>query len=365
VKELLAEIVANPADDGPRRVYADALLERDDPYGEFINVQLDLAGEGLSRAERIQRRIRESELLGIHRRTWIAPLDRFFVEPRFRRGFVDEAIVAAQVLARESSELLGVAPLLRIVKSDIAEDSPASAFARLEEILASRVVEQLEGLVMPIGHYVDREEREVRPIDEAAVHLAEAGERLPRLVAFGSSWVRDEAALARFVRAPLLRRLRWIDLSTQYTSARAILDAIPRGQLRGVRWDTSWDDRLLDEPLHSLSFHVHGKTKVAYDIGRAPALANLHELGLGNSTFESLELLAEPKHLDALRILRFYGPLTPGQLRRMVKSPLVQRLDVLDLRGTKKVDHADLARLFDGILLTGDRVTITALGECW
>lgn len=40
---LLAAIRAAPHEDGPRAVYADALLARDDPRGEFIAVQLRLA----------------------------------------------------------------------------------------------------------------------------------------------------------------------------------------------------------------------------------------------------------------------------------------------------------------------------------
>lgn len=38
--ELRAAIHANPDDDGPRLVYADLLAERDDPRGEFIQLQL-------------------------------------------------------------------------------------------------------------------------------------------------------------------------------------------------------------------------------------------------------------------------------------------------------------------------------------
>ena len=42
-EELLAEIYEHPDDDTPRRVYADFLLERGDPRGEFIALQLDRA----------------------------------------------------------------------------------------------------------------------------------------------------------------------------------------------------------------------------------------------------------------------------------------------------------------------------------
>ena len=41
IDALLADIYANPDDDAPRLVYADLLLERDDPRGELIRLQLE------------------------------------------------------------------------------------------------------------------------------------------------------------------------------------------------------------------------------------------------------------------------------------------------------------------------------------
>jgi len=42
-RDFMAAIIANPADDAPRLVYADWLEEHDDPRGEFIRVQIELA----------------------------------------------------------------------------------------------------------------------------------------------------------------------------------------------------------------------------------------------------------------------------------------------------------------------------------
>lgn len=41
---FIAAILADPADDGPRLAYADWLMERGDPRGEFIAVQCRIAG---------------------------------------------------------------------------------------------------------------------------------------------------------------------------------------------------------------------------------------------------------------------------------------------------------------------------------
>jgi uncharacterized protein (TIGR02996 family) len=40
---FLADIIANPDDDGVRLIYADYLDERGDPRGEFIRVQIERA----------------------------------------------------------------------------------------------------------------------------------------------------------------------------------------------------------------------------------------------------------------------------------------------------------------------------------
>src|SRR5262249_36622124 len=50
-EELLAMVYDDPESDGPRVVYGDWLLERADPRGELMTLQLKRAREGLSKAE--------------------------------------------------------------------------------------------------------------------------------------------------------------------------------------------------------------------------------------------------------------------------------------------------------------------------
>ena len=92
---LLAEIYANPTDDAPRLVYADLLLERGDPRGELIMLQLE-RGDGSASA-------RELELLKQHGKAWLGPLapalswGRGYSDTRFRRGFVATADIILSV----------------------------------------------------------------------------------------------------------------------------------------------------------------------------------------------------------------------------------------------------------------------------
>lgn len=86
-RDMLRAIHDDPADDAPRRVYADWLLERGDPRGELIHLQCELATFGTRDPRRKKVLAREQALLRTHNATW-GP----FHDPRFawafERGFV-------------------------------------------------------------------------------------------------------------------------------------------------------------------------------------------------------------------------------------------------------------------------------------
>ena len=146
---LLADIYANPDDDGPRLVYADLLLERGDPRGELITLQLE-RGDG-------QPTPREQELLKKHGRQWLGALTpalswgRGYSHTRFRRGFVATADIIMSVgkkldpIRRDPAwstvedlqgswdlELLLQAPLraLRVITRNLAPDELAQLARR-------------------------------------------------------------------------------------------------------------------------------------------------------------------------------------------------------------------------------------------
>lgn len=81
--QLLEEIYANPADDGPRQIYADALLELGDPRGEWIALDLarargELDAAGIAR----QQEVATSGQIA----AWAYPLSNGG-DVRFERGF--------------------------------------------------------------------------------------------------------------------------------------------------------------------------------------------------------------------------------------------------------------------------------------
>lgn len=92
-EDFLRQIAAEPDDDDHRLVFADWLMERGDPQGEFIILQLkDAAGEATGKEQ-----ARMRHLLRGHREAWLKNLLPVVVhsfrhdsDPVFRRGFLEE-----------------------------------------------------------------------------------------------------------------------------------------------------------------------------------------------------------------------------------------------------------------------------------
>ncbi len=113
---FLLEILESPADDLPRRVYADYLMDRPDPVanarGEFIHLQCDLArlAQGEPRPAQIVQR--ERELLATHGREWGTPFFRLGCRCwEYRRGFVEGVGLPASALVSQAAALFRAAPI--------------------------------------------------------------------------------------------------------------------------------------------------------------------------------------------------------------------------------------------------------------
>lgn len=81
--ELLEAIWASLDDDAPRAVYADFLMERGDPRGELIALQLRSEADATAKK-------RERALLAKHGKAWLGPLERLLAKQgrELRRGFL-------------------------------------------------------------------------------------------------------------------------------------------------------------------------------------------------------------------------------------------------------------------------------------
>ena len=99
-EDFIAEIWAAPLEDAPREVFADWLLERGDPRGELITLQLARARatDPSTSAELLKR---ERVLLTEHHRAWMGELEPVVSKNAyaFERGFLGRAEVPWRRLA--------------------------------------------------------------------------------------------------------------------------------------------------------------------------------------------------------------------------------------------------------------------------
>lgn len=93
---LIRDLLASPCDDLPRLAFADRLLERGDPRGEFIHVQVALSRMKRDDPRYDDLRRREAELLAEHRDEWLGAMAPLIRRAVFRRGFLDEVYITPE-----------------------------------------------------------------------------------------------------------------------------------------------------------------------------------------------------------------------------------------------------------------------------
>jgi uncharacterized protein (TIGR02996 family) len=137
--DLLRALYDDPRDDDLRRIYADLLLDAEDPRGEMIHLQLekDLAPEAKARLD---------HLLELHSDRWLGSLQGWIERVQFERGFPARATLTWRALAEDCDaddpswatlEELGLP--FRNVDTD-------PFLARLHRLIASEVMRSLSSI---------------------------------------------------------------------------------------------------------------------------------------------------------------------------------------------------------------------------
>lgn len=170
--ELLAEVYAAPADDGPREIYADALTERGDARGEWIVLALAEARGVLDAAGR--KRKRDIELDNIlEQDSWAHPLSNA-ADVEFARGFPVKLR-----LRRNAKTLVGVPELATIeVLEDIDKVAPKTLLALLDSPSAQHV----RSIKTFTGPLLDRAATAKRPWTRIEIE----GPTMPKPASFAS-----------------------------------------------------------------------------------------------------------------------------------------------------------------------------------
>ena len=147
---LLAAILADPADDTARLVYADWLAENGDPdRGEFIRIEIELARTPPADEDDERRRKelfdRRAVLLKQHRAAWLAPFLPHARDSSFDRGFVSALDVPAHAFLEHAPRWFTIAPLHR-VRFTTCSALDAGFYHRVEGLLTSPLLGRLEAI---------------------------------------------------------------------------------------------------------------------------------------------------------------------------------------------------------------------------
>lgn len=299
-EELLAAVYAAPADDGPRMVFADALLERGDPRGEFIQLQLQRArGEGTDATLD-----RERELATPKNRTaWALPIANGGT-CTLARGFPRSVVVDSRTVKR----ILGI-----------------DAWATIEELKG------MEGLSLKQANELlaAPSTRFLRSVGRLKAPPASTGPLPWREVSLVFLPSRDFLE-----RLPSLERLS-VDANRESVWEAGVLRSAPKVTHFAMRTGPLPDFAEL-AGLESLELEHHRFDELVG--GLAPVLPRLREL--------RVSALANPEVLRGLPLVH----LAVGQLARQ-QSPMsliavAPQLETLELRWWA-MDKAGLRKLFD------------------
>jgi len=301
-ESFLAAIRAEPDDDAIRLIYADWLMERDDPSqverGEFIRLQIERTRcvPGLTQAEDLRRR--EQFLLERNWKAWIEPLRELGSNRRgdlwlprdyqpdglilFHRGFISKLSLHAATFLSRATELFRLTPLeyLRLTGAG----AHAVALASCPALAAIRQLDFIDYFVDPL----DAEGMRV-------LALSPFLDRLQELDLYSNNL--GDAGVSALATAVWLPQLTFLDLSDNGVSALglATLANAPLGELRHLELG---GNQITDQGAVVLS--------------RSPLLSQLRYLGLeGNQlTGEGCRELRFSPYLSATAQLRL--PRNPG-----------------------------------------------------
>jgi uncharacterized protein (TIGR02996 family) len=142
VAAVQAALFADPDDVAAHAALADLLIERNDPRGEFIQVQLALEDEGIPFAERKRLRHREHELLTAYQRVWLGDLAEPLMDCarpdrddfdrgayRFARGWLDGIRLPFE-FNDELAAALAASPALRLLRQLEIDGDPSQVLSR-------------------------------------------------------------------------------------------------------------------------------------------------------------------------------------------------------------------------------------------
>jgi uncharacterized protein (TIGR02996 family) len=243
---LLELVLLEPEDDGPREVLSDYWLERGDPRGQLVTLQLKVArGDG---READHKAIRA--LLREHEKHWLGELALVTNQRVFRRGFLDEAELlqnaAADPKVWESAALAAALTTVGIIHKGKANEthfrrfvfSPVARSLREVTVVSKGMLMELCARAEPWG--IEHLDVAFVPDKKALGAIAEST-ALPNLAKLTVGVAEDKLEKLMTLLAPFARQrplaclsvapLRWYQgtavLATWLEAARGVLAHVP------------------------------------------------------------------------------------------------------------------------------------------
>jgi uncharacterized protein (TIGR02996 family) len=309
---FLQAILDNPDDDTPRLMFADWLMERADPHGEFIKIQCELARLTPTDERYFDLRQREAALLAEHGDDWAKRVAAIATNHEFERGFVGKVSLGARKLLTHGAKLFALAPIrrLRLIRLGSSGVTP-------EEVAACPLLARLRGLEL-IGR-LDAEQMQTLLKSPHLAQIVSLGVPSPEFRLGGLQALFDGAL-------PCLEEL---DLTALPWASHVVRDmARPKS---------------LPFPLRKLNLTFSGIGPLGVEaLARAPGLAELAELTLNSNTINNAggQALAESKYLTNLTALRLHGcRIGVKGTQALAASTNVAKLSVLDLSSNGIADN--------------------------
>ena len=344
-ERFLQRIRANLSAVGPRLEYAKWLRRRDDPLGEFIEIDCLLEDISESDPRWEKNNDRWSALLEKHEKEWLQPLLEMGLSPEimsywptgmwYSYGFVQELdIDKPGILPERADWLFYAAPILHRLEFSYDE----------LDIVAIVNVPQMEQVTSLDLGAVD--------MDLEMLEALSTSKHLKKLRELELGNIKLDAEAAKFLaRSPVIARLRSLDLS--------------QCSFRGAGAEVLLSSSSLAN-LESLDLHY---TKLdAEDVERlaqSPHMARLKRLSLESNDIgkEGLRALSTSPHLPKLESLRLgYCNIGGEEIAPLISSPLLARLKTLKI-SANQLDNQALAKLANSEGLQGLAVLDLSLND--
>lgn len=363
---LLEAIYAAPERDEPRLVYADWLLERQDPLGELIELQITQARLLRRSAEHQRLQQRVDALWAAGRAAWTPKVKlhdpAHFCAWTFTRGFATGVQTVASAFVEGIEGFFAAAPLLDDVQLDCGRPTPnaLSPLAWLERLFSAPAFARVKTLRLG----------SINDVGAIALSGLEAAGRLR-----GLGLAHTDLGVATFqvlgsARSQLLNLRsfellkangRDVALELLFAHRWPVLESLlignePVGE-RGIRALTQ-SGRLAALKHLDLSWSGCGGARSIEALAGCRTLPALETLDLSHCKVddEMCEALAKAEGFE-LKVLRLAHPeATARGIAALLKAPFIDGLQLLDLSGSR-LDENTQARL---VARLGDRVVLSS-----